>query len=85
MSARGRAGETLNGTNDPALIKAFGGNDIVNAKDAADDLSCGDGDYELYGQNGNDTYYDGGSGKDGLSEYNGTLIALLAMASRVLM
>jgi hypothetical protein len=54
MSARGRAGETLNGTNDPDLIKAFGGNDIVNAKDAADDLSCGDGDYELNGQNGND-------------------------------
>jgi len=37
MSARDPSGETPNGTNDPGLIKAFGGNDIVNARDAADD------------------------------------------------
>jgi len=43
MSARGRAGESLNGTNDPDLIKAFGGNDIVDAGDAADDLRGGEG------------------------------------------
>jgi len=65
------AGETLTGTNNPDLIKAFGGNDTLYGKDDADVLRAGGGDDDnVYGENGNDTYY-GGSGDDFLSEYSG--------------
>jgi Ca2+-binding RTX toxin-like protein len=53
------------------VIKAFGGNDTLYAKDAADELRAGLGDdANVYGENGNDTYY-GGGGDDFLSEYSG--------------
>lgn len=74
--------ETINGTVDPDVIDALGGNDIVNAGDGDDVISGGLGFDSLFGEGGNDTFllaepvqspsgglfetFDGGTGTDTL-------------------